>query len=385
MKIGIRSPLTGLIASAPSATPVFSRSVDRRSISVRIAAWATYASTSAFRSGAVSSAHERVLGGEDHERRPEQGVRAGREDAQLGAARVVVGRGGVEDDLAALAPPDPVGLLGLDRFRPLQAAEVEELVGVLGDLEVPLGQVALLDLRAAAPAMAVDALDLLPGEGPVVGAPVDRRGLAVGEARLQELEEEPLVPAVVVGIGGDDLRLPVERRAHRPQLAAHVVDVRHRPVARVDAVLDRGVLGRQSERIEADRQEHVLAVHPMEAGDRVGRRDDVPVADVDVARRIRVHRQQVELAPLGVVEVRPIHAELGPARLPARLDRRRVVALGPDAGFAGVRSRLSSETVHPPPRRRGVRDRRSRRGWWSYGDSNPGPPACHAGALPAEL
>ena len=26
-----------------------------------------------------------------------------------------------------------------------------------------------------------------------------------------------------------------------------------------------------------------------------------------------------------------------------------------------------------------------RRGWWSYGDSNPGPPACHAGALPAEL
>jgi hypothetical protein len=23
--------------------------------------------------------------------------------------------------------------------------------------------------------------------------------------------------------------------------------------------------------------------------------------------------------------------------------------------------------------------------WWSYRDSNPGPPACHAGALPAEL
>jgi hypothetical protein len=68
--------------------------------------------------------HERVLGREDHERRPEQGVRAGREYAQLGAARVVLGRGGVEDDLATLAPPDPVGLLGLDRFRPLQAAEV---------------------------------------------------------------------------------------------------------------------------------------------------------------------------------------------------------------------------------------------------------------------
>jgi hypothetical protein len=34
MKIGIRSSLTGLIASAPIATPVFSRSVESRSISV---------------------------------------------------------------------------------------------------------------------------------------------------------------------------------------------------------------------------------------------------------------------------------------------------------------------------------------------------------------
>ena len=41
MKIGMRSPLTGLIASAPMATPVFSRSVDSRSISVFAAAAAT--------------------------------------------------------------------------------------------------------------------------------------------------------------------------------------------------------------------------------------------------------------------------------------------------------------------------------------------------------
>ena len=54
MKIGIRSPLTGLIASAPSGTPVFSRSVERRSISVRRRAWATYASTSARWPGWVS-------------------------------------------------------------------------------------------------------------------------------------------------------------------------------------------------------------------------------------------------------------------------------------------------------------------------------------------
>ncbi len=56
MKMGIRLPVAGLIASAPIGTPVFSRSTDRRSISVRAVAWATYASTASRRSGAVSVA-----------------------------------------------------------------------------------------------------------------------------------------------------------------------------------------------------------------------------------------------------------------------------------------------------------------------------------------
>ena len=120
---------------------------------------------------------QRMLRREDHERRPEQRVRPGREDAQLVAAGVVVGRGGREDDLAALGPADPVRLHGPDRIREVDAAEVEQLVGVLRDAQVPLVQVALLDLRAAAPAVAVGALDLLAGERPVVGAPVDRRRL----------------------------------------------------------------------------------------------------------------------------------------------------------------------------------------------------------------
>ena len=35
----------------------------------------------------------------------------------------------------------------------------------------------------------------------------------------------------------------------------------HRPLQRVDAALDRGVLGRQAEGVEAHREEHVVAVH----------------------------------------------------------------------------------------------------------------------------
>ncbi len=312
--------------------------------------------------------HERVLRGEDHERRPEERVRPGREHPQLVAARLMVVGRDREHDLCALASADPVRLLGLDRLGPVEALEVEQLVGVLRDPEIPLGKVALLDLRAAAPAVAVGALDLLARERPVVGAPVDGRGLPIRQPGLQELQEEPLVPAVVGRVGGDDLGLPIERRAHRPQLPPHVVDVRHRPVARVDLVADRRVLGREPERIEPDRQEHVLAMHPVEPGEGVGRRDDVPVADVDVARRIRVHRQQVELPTGRVVEVGSVHPELVPLLLPAGLDRGGVVPLDPVAlgcrtGVLRGHAWLSNDET--PRRRRGVVVVGVSANWWS--------------------
>ena len=135
-------------------------------------------------SGAVSVAHQRVLGREDHERGAEQRVRTGREHAQLLAARVVAGRCGAEDDLGALGAADPVGLHEPDRLGPVDAREVEQLVRVLRDAEEPLLEVALDDRRAAAPADPVGALDLLARQHDLVlGAPVDRRHLAIGQAR----------------------------------------------------------------------------------------------------------------------------------------------------------------------------------------------------------
>ena len=336
MKTGIRSPLTGLMASAPRATPVLSRSVERRSISVRRRACSTYASTSARWLGCVSVATSGCSGREDHERRPEQRVRAGREDAQGVAAGLVVVGGGLEVDLGAFGSADPVGLHDLDRLRPVESGEVQQLIRVGRRAQVPLLQVALLDQRAAAPAASLRALDLLAGQGPVVRAPIDRRLGAIGQALLHELEEQPLVPAVVLGVRGHDLGIPREGRAHRPELAAHVLDVRHRPRERVAAVLDGGVLRGQAEGIEADREEHVVAVHPPIAGERVRRRDDVPVADVQVARRIRVHREQVVLGLAAVAQVRVVQAELRPLRLPARLDGAGVVAFDPGSVVGGV-------------------------------------------------
>jgi hypothetical protein len=80
--------------------------------------------------------------------------------------------------------------------------------------------------------------------GLVVRAPVDDRALAVGEARLEELEEEPLRPVVVVGLGGRELAAPVDRPAEALHLLADRGDVPVRDVARVLALADGGVLGR---------------------------------------------------------------------------------------------------------------------------------------------
>ena len=295
---------------------------------------------------------QEVFGSEDHERRTEQRVRPGREDADQVAARLVVVGGDLEVDLGALRPADPVGLHDAYRLGPVEAREVEQLVGIRGRAQEPLLEVALLDERAAAPAVPVGTLDLLARQGAVVGTPVDRRQGAVRQPSLEQAQEQPLVPHVVRRVGRDDLVLPVEGRAHRPELAAHVLDVLQRPGERVTTVLDRGVLGRQAERVEADGEEDVEAMHPPEPGQRVARGHDVPVPDVQVARRVRVHGQEVVLGPGLVEQVGLVHLELGPARLPARFDGARVVALDPGAGPGRLRGGGIGGVGHVGPRRR---------------------------------
>ena len=106
----------------------------------------------------------------------------------------------------------------------------EQIVGIVGDLEEPLGELALLDRRAGAPAAPVD--HLLVGEHRLVDrVPVDLRFLARDEARREEIEEQLLLVLVIARIAGRDLARPVEREAHRLQLRAHRGDIGVGPVA----------------------------------------------------------------------------------------------------------------------------------------------------------
>ena len=256
----------------------------------------------------------------------EQRVGARRVDLEL--AKALRRRLGVERpaDEQALGAADPVRLHQAHLLRPLveRAERGEQLLGVGGDAEAPLHALALFDERARAPAAAVD--DLLVGEhGLVDRVPVHLAEAAVGEALVEEVEEEALLVRVVVRLAGGELARPVERQPHRLQLRLHRLDVG--VVHGVDLALHGGVLGRHAEGVPAHRVEHVEALGALVAGEHVAHGVVAHVPHVDAPRRIREHLEHV--APGAAVILGGAEdLRLLPGRLPVLLARGRVVAFG---------------------------------------------------------
>ncbi len=269
---------------------------------------------------------QRMLRRQHEERGAEERVGASREDRQLLAAPRHT-----EDHARALGAADPVALHRQHALRPVleRVHLVEQRVGVVGDLEVPLGQVLGLDLGAAALAVAVDHL-LVREHRLVDRAPVDQSLLAIGESPFVEAEEEPLRPAVVLGIVRRDLTLPVHRPAHAVHARADRGDIALGADARMHAVADRGVLCRQAERVVAHRPQDAVAAPAAEARDDVPDRVVEDVPHVQLARRVRQHLDDIrlvalDLAGLGIGRVEG--ARVIPDALPTLLDLSRLVLL----------------------------------------------------------
>ncbi len=261
-----------------------------------------------FRSGQLS--HQVMFRRQDHEGGAPERVGTGGEDFDLVAVF------GGEDHGSAFGAVDPVGLQGLDLFGPVHVGEIQQLIGVVCDAEEPLAQVFLDDLGAAAFTMTVFALHLFAGQGGVaVGAEIHRGVFLIGQVVLEELGEEPLGPFIIFGVGRDGFPAPVEHRAHRAELAAHVVNVAVGPLFGVDRALDGGVFSRQAEGIKTHREHHIEALHPLEARPGIRGRHRIPVTDVQVAGRIGQHRQGIELGLIRV-DVRMIELVGVPAALP---------------------------------------------------------------------
>ena len=269
-----------------------------------------------------------VLGSQDKEGDTEERVGSRGEDGNLtlfalDGLAILVAQGKV--DFGALGTADPVGLHLLDALGP--AGEllqiVEQLLGVLGNLEVPLLQVALLGLGAAAPALTLG--DLFVGQnGLAVGTPVDRVLLAVDQALFPQLLKDPLTPTVVVGAAGLDHAIQIVGEAHALHRGERLVHVLIRPGGSLRVVLDGGVLGGQAKGIEADGVQHVVAAHAGLTGHGIADGIVARVAHVQVARRIREHLEHVLLG-LAVVGVDGKEVGVLPGLHPPGLNGLRVV------------------------------------------------------------
>src|SRR5690606_5487727 len=139
------------------------------------------------------------------------------------------------------------------------------------------------------------------------------------ETRLEEVEEERLLLGVVFGITGRELAAPVDGESHRLHLRAHRRDIVVGPLAGMDPLLHRGILGRHAEGIESHRMEDVEPLRELVARDDVAHRVVARVTDMDAPRGIGEHLEHVVFRP-ALVAAGAEDAGLLPFLLPFRLE-----------------------------------------------------------------
>ena len=260
----------------------------------------------------------------------------------------------------------------LDRLGPVEVFQlVGEAVAVGRDAEQPLAQRGSFDGMAAAFALTVD--DLFVGEDrPQRGAPVDGGLVLIGQSVLvliaphrllslrgdiggdrqlgdrpplararhavgagprvlgvvpcvEQLQENPLRPAVIVGVGRGELARPVVAEAERLQLPLERLDVLRGRDGRMSPRPDGVLFGGEAKRIPAHRMEHLLASHPTVPADDVSRRVALGMPHMQPGpRRIREHVQHIHLRFRGIDRAELERAVLIPESLPLGFNSLRI-------------------------------------------------------------
>ena len=337
-----------------------------------------------------------MLGSHHRVGHAEGGVRSGGEDPQGQPLRPVGAVAPVDDEvvLGPLRPTDPVALHGLDPLGPVQRVQVgQELVGVLGDAEEPLLEVALLHQVAGALARAVGQYLLIGKDGLAAGAPIDRGVGPVGQAGGQQFLEYHLVPAHVLGIVTADLAAPVVDGPERGDRLLQLGDSGIGEDPGMGAGLDGGVFGGQPEGVEPEGGEHRIPQHGAVSDQQIAERVVADMTHVGGTGRVGVHGEHVP-GRAGIIGVHLVGAFVRPQALPLLLDLENVI--GPCHGSRSYRGPVGppmTETCASPPGRDdpGPRDRlrwppcgcyvrQSARGWGISGRL-PGPGSIGSGQL----
>ena len=256
----------------------------------------------------------RVFRRHNHVGSAKEGIGTGGIDEQLIAA------GGIKFNLGAGGAADPVDLGGLNTLQIVDIGEViNEALGVGGNLQHPLALYLVDDLAAAALAHTVDHL-LIGQHALAAGAPVDGHLLFVGQAFFEKLEEDPLGPLVVAGIGGIDLPVPIEGEAEALELGLKVCHILRGDDLRVDVVFDGEIFGGQAKGIPAHGVQHIIALHPALSGYDIQRGIGTRMADMQsLTGRIRELHQRIVFG-LGVVIFGMEYMGFFPLFLPLRFN-----------------------------------------------------------------
>ena len=214
---------------------------------------------------------------------------------------------------------------------------VQQLLRVVGNGQVVAGNLALFYQRAGAPAAPVDHL-LIGQHGLIDRVPVHDLGLAVGNALVQHLQEQPLVPLVVLGVAGGDFAAPVDGQAHRLHLLFHVRNVVVRPLGRRHLVLQGSVFCGQTEGIPTHGHQDVVALHAQLAREHVIDGVVAHVAHVQLARGVGQHGTGIELFLVAVL-YDTVGISGGPVVVRSALDLNVVVFVLHGAGRSVVQSK----------------------------------------------
>ncbi len=237
---------------------------------------------------------QRMIGRDGEKRHAEDGVRPGGEHLQLLEAFRQCLAFDSEAHQQAFGFADPVALHQPHLVRPAieRVERRQQVVGIFGDLQKPLAQLALLDQGTRPPAAPIYHL-LIGQHSMIYRVPVDFALLAIDQTLLEELHEQALLLGVIFHIAGRKFAAPIERQAHALELGTHRGDVLIRPGLRVHLALDGRVLRRQAKGVPAHRMQDVEATRALIAGEHVAHHIVAHMADVDAPRRIGEHLEHI--------------------------------------------------------------------------------------------
>jgi hypothetical protein len=110
--------------------------------------------------------------------------------------------------------------------------------------------------------------------------------------------------------------IPVPAPAHLLHLCLHGVNVLQSPFLRVHPSLNRSIFSWQTERVPSNGVQDLVALHVLEACQHIGYGVDSKMAEMQRARGVWEHGQNIGLALVGGAQFVPSRCQFVPVRLP---------------------------------------------------------------------